>query len=160
MFLFFFFGSSWTDLPKAWRRRRTVKLGRAAPGRRRRNNYLWYDNFTLHYRCVRPTDSGPYPAWACIYGLTCISPLNLHPVSRLTMCGFLSPCPYTLSRRGCRSQRKLYLYLLTYLRSWALLEKPPVVQRLNNFPAVYGTRRFITVFTRALHWSLSWDRSI
>jgi hypothetical protein len=25
---------------------------------------------------------------------------------------------------------------------------------LKNFPAFYGTRRFITVFTRALHWSI------
>jgi hypothetical protein len=48
---------------------------------------------------------------------------------------------------------------LTYLRSWALLEKPPIVQPLKNFPTFYGTRRFITVFTRALHWSLSWARS-
>jgi hypothetical protein len=31
---------------------------------------------------------------------------------------------------------------------------------INNFPAFYGTRRFITVFTRALHWSLSWASSI
>jgi hypothetical protein len=37
----------------------------------------------------------------------------------------------------------------------ALLEKLPTVQLLKNFPAFYGTRRFITVFTRALHWSLS-----
>jgi hypothetical protein len=44
--------------------------------------------------------------------------------------------------------------------SWALLEKPPIVQPLKNFPAFYGTHRFITVFTRALHWSLSWDSSI
>jgi hypothetical protein len=44
--------------------------------------------------------------------------------------------------------------------SWALFEKPPIVQLLNNFPAFYGTRRFITVFTRALHWSLSSARSI
>jgi hypothetical protein len=42
----------------------------------------------------------------------------------------------------------------TYLRSWALLEKPPIVQLLKNFSTFYGTRRFITVFTRALHWSL------
>jgi hypothetical protein len=49
--------------------------------------------------------------------------------------------------------------LLTYLRSWALLEKPPIVQPLKNFPAFYGTRRFITVFTRTLQWSLSWARS-
>jgi hypothetical protein len=30
------------------------------------------------------------------------------------------------------------------------------VQPLKNFRAFYGTRRFNTVFTRALHWSLSW----
>jgi hypothetical protein len=41
-----------------------------------------------------------------------------------------------------------------------ILEKPPVAQLLNNFPTFYGTRRFITVFARALHWSLSWARSI
>jgi hypothetical protein len=37
----------------------------------------------------------------------------------------------------------------------SLLEKPPIVQLLKNFPAFYGTRRFITVFTRALYWSVS-----
>jgi hypothetical protein len=38
------------------------------------------------------------------------------------------------------------------LTSWsrALLEKAPVVQVLKNLPAFYGTRRFITVFTRSL----------
>jgi hypothetical protein len=35
-----------------------------------------------------------------------------------------------------------------------------VAQLLKNFPTFYGTRRFITVFTRALHWSVSWARSI
>jgi hypothetical protein len=40
-------------------------------------------------------------------------------------------------------------------RSVTLLEKPPVVQLLKNFPAFYGTRRFITVFARALHWYLN-----
>jgi hypothetical protein len=39
--------------------------------------------------------------------------------------------------------------------SCALLENPPVMQLLKNFPAFYGIQRFITVFTRALHWSLS-----
>jgi hypothetical protein len=47
-----------------------------------------------------------------------------------------------------------------YLRSWALLQKLPIVQLLKNFPTFYRTRRFITVFTRALHWSLSRARSI
>jgi hypothetical protein len=30
-----------------------------------------------------------------------------------------------------------------------------IEQLLGNFPAFYGARRFITVLTRALHWSLS-----
>jgi hypothetical protein len=51
-------------------------------------------------------------------------------------------------------------WLLTYLWSWALLEEPPSVLLLSNFPAFYGTRRFITLFTRALYWSLFWARSI
>jgi hypothetical protein len=45
-------------------------------------------------------------------------------------------------------------YLLTHLRSLTLLEKLPIVQLLKNFPAFQETQRFITVFTRALHWSL------
>jgi hypothetical protein len=36
-----------------------------------------------------------------------------------------------------------------------LFEKLPIVPLLQNFPAFYGTIRLITVFTRALHWSLS-----
>jgi hypothetical protein len=34
------------------------------------------------------------------------------------------------------------------------------VQLFENFTAFYGNRRFITVFTRALHWSLSRARQI
>jgi hypothetical protein len=37
----------------------------------------------------------------------------------------------------------------------ALLESPPVVNPLDSFPAFYGTQRFITTFTRAVHLSLS-----
>jgi hypothetical protein len=44
------------------------------------------------------------------------------------------------------------IYLLTYLDSWALLEKLPIVQLLKNFPAFYGTWRLSTVFTIAFHW--------
>jgi hypothetical protein len=35
-----------------------------------------------------------------------------------------------------------------------LLEKPPIVQLLKIILKFYGTRKFITMFTRALHWSL------
>jgi hypothetical protein len=45
-------------------------------------------------------------------------------------------------------------------RGGAVLEKPPVEQPLKKFPIFYGTRRFITVFTRVLHWSFSSARSI
>jgi hypothetical protein len=44
--------------------------------------------------------------------------------------------------------------VITHSWSWALLEKPPVVQLLKNFPKFYGIRRFITLLTRAFHWSL------
>jgi hypothetical protein len=39
--------------------------------------------------------------------------------------------------------------------SFVLLEMPPVAQLRKNFPKFCGTRRIITVFTRALHRSLS-----
>jgi hypothetical protein len=35
-------------------------------------------------------------------------------------------------------------YLFTHSWSWALLEKLPIVQPLKNFPAFYGTRRFLS----------------
>jgi hypothetical protein len=38
-----------------------------------------------------------------------------------------------------------YYRSFTHSWSWALLEKPPIVQLLKNFPAFYGTRKFITV---------------
>jgi hypothetical protein len=43
------------------------------------------------------------------------------------------------------------------LSAWnsALLERPPVVQLLWKVLTFYGNQRFITVFTKALHWSLS-----
>jgi hypothetical protein len=41
------------------------------------------------------------------------------------------------------------------LRRGALLEKPPVAQPPKTFPKFYGTRKFITVFSAALHWSIN-----
>jgi hypothetical protein len=81
---------------------------------------------------------------------------------------FVRKCPLiclktrSTQRTADRVPCKCFNLSLTLTRSWswALLEKPPIVQSLKNFPAFYGTRRFITVFTRALHWSLSWARSI
>jgi hypothetical protein len=43
-------------------------------------------------------------------------------------------------------------------RLTSLLGKPPVMQLLKNFPILYGNRRFITAFKKALHWFLTWAR--
>jgi hypothetical protein len=55
--------------------------------------------------------------------------LELRPLGRPAR--KLVAIPTTLSR--------LLTYLLTYLRSSALLEEPPIVQPLKNFPVFYGT---------------------
>ena len=54
---------------------------------------------------------------------------------------------------------KIVCYLLTQW-SRVLPEKLKRPKLLKKSPAFYGTRRFITVFTRARHMSLSWARSI
>jgi hypothetical protein len=52
-----------------------------------------------------------------------------------------------------------YTYLLT---PWSrvLPEKLKRPKLLKKLPALYGTRRFVTAFTRARHLSLSWARLI
>ena len=53
--------------------------------------------------------------------------------------------------------------LLTYLLTpWSrvLLEKLTGSQLVKKLPALYGTRRFITTFTRGRHLSLSWATQI
>jgi hypothetical protein len=44
-------------------------------------------------------------------------------------------------------------------RSRFLLEKLTGSQLVKKFPAFFGTRKFITAFSRARHLSLSWARS-
>jgi hypothetical protein len=54
-------------------------------------------------------------------------------------------------------------YLLTYLLTpWSrvLPEKLKRPKLLKKLPAFYGTRSFVTAFTRARHLSLSWARLI
>jgi hypothetical protein len=68
--------------------------------------------------------------------------------------------PRDYRERSWSKPRPLLTLKFTYLRSWVLLEEPLIRQPLKNFPAFHGTRRFNTVFTRALHWSLSWALSI
>jgi hypothetical protein len=53
------------------------------------------------------------------------------------------------------------ILLSDLLSPWSrvLLEKLTGLQLVKNFPVFYGTGRFITAFTSALHLSLSWARS-
>jgi hypothetical protein len=64
--------------------------------------------------------------------------------------------------KACCAQHRVKAHSIRFPTPWArdLLEKPPVAQLLKDFPTFCGTRRFITVFTRALYWSLSRARSI
>jgi hypothetical protein len=55
------------------------------------------------------------------------------------------------------TERRLLTYLLTELSS---SREAATVQPLKSFPTFQGTRMFITVFTRAIHWSLSWAKLI
>jgi hypothetical protein len=69
---------------------------------------------------------------------------------------------------------QLYSFLLEYwsLFIWinfahsltpcnrVLLEKLLAAQLLKNFPTCYGTRKLITIFSRARHLSLSWAKWI
>jgi hypothetical protein len=56
---------------------------------------------------------------------------------------------WTLARANLEPERFLLIlfhrgtHSLTHSWSWALLEKPPIVQTLQKFPAFYGTPRFI-----------------
>ena len=58
---------------------------------------------------------------------------------------------------------KIFIYSFAYLltpRSKALLEKLTGSTASQEIPRIFGTRKFITVFTSARHLSLSWTNSI
>jgi hypothetical protein len=44
--------------------------------------------------------------------------------------------------------------------NWVLTQKLLVAHLFKNFSTFYDTWRFLIMFTRALHWSLSWSRWI
>jgi len=56
----------------------------------------------------------------------------------------------------------IFLKSILILSPWSrvFLERLVTPQIVKKFTTFYGTRRFITLFTRACHWSLSWARCI
>jgi hypothetical protein len=81
------------------------------------------------------------------------------PFSGLIPTGLMSIlyCPYFWDSPNLEGQVPVFISPRNRVRNrnWVLLERPPVVQLLSNFSALYGTRSFITVFTRILHRCLS-----
>jgi hypothetical protein len=80
----------------------------------------------------------------------------------MTLDGDMIGTRYYHSLRMVIMNREIVLPSLrscVYLRhtQWSrvLLEKLTGLQLVKNFPAFYGTRRFITAFTSARHLSLS-----
>ena len=64
---------------------------------------------------------------------------------------------------NCQKRRSLLLRkfkLKNYLHGAGFFLKSCVPQLVTKFVAFYGIRRFITVFTRAHHFPLSWGRSV
>jgi hypothetical protein len=60
-------------------------------------------------------------------------------------------------RKKERKEKERNITLTNELTPWSkvLLEKLKCPKLLKKFPAFFGTRRFITVYTRARHLSLS-----
>jgi hypothetical protein len=53
-----------------------------------------------------------------------------------------------------------WLFTILFKLSATCFGHMTIVKSLNSFPAFFGTQRFITACTRALHLSLSWARPI
>jgi hypothetical protein len=65
--------------------------------------------------------------------------------------------------KGVKADEKCGIYALHKKLtpcSWALLERPPLVQLPKYCAAFHNIHRFISVFTRTLHLYLSWVGSI
>jgi hypothetical protein len=89
---------------------------------------------------------------------------------QLNVCQLLQQDTCFLMLRGflkhlfvmCKIHRKLAFDLFSVNNSieQSLSKNLTSLQLLKKFPALYGTRRFITAFTRARHLSISWARLI
>jgi hypothetical protein len=97
-------------------------------------------------------DNANFLHYILFASISSLSALINHSLHVLMLVSWLN---YAHSKQRNKTYCIYKFSLLTHSWSWVLLEKPPIVQLLKNFPAFYGTRRFITLFTRALHLSLS-----
>jgi hypothetical protein len=77
--------------------------------------------------------------------------------NELFICGDVHHVPLKYAKNRHTVNSIIYKFFILVLTPWSrgLLEKLTVSQLVKNLPAFYGTRRFITTFTRAPHLSLS-----
>jgi hypothetical protein len=71
-------------------------------------------------------------------------------------------CVWYIRKFASRTSKSYSWHHAATVTPWSrgLLEKLTVYQLAKKCPAFYGTRKFITAFTRARHVSLSWASSI
>jgi hypothetical protein len=116
-----------------------VRIHRSVDGRHRQ---------VLHYCDVKPSVAPPGggSTWLSIW------PAVHMPKHRLFLCHSVLLHPMLLTR----------IITPQTVTPWSrvLLERPIVAWQVKKFTAFYGTGRFITVFTRARHLSLSWASCI
>jgi len=83
-----------------------------------------------------------------------LPPHNCRTVSRVTILS------YAVMNHSHLAVHKLNKWQWTHIKSRILHMKLIVTQLIKKFPTFYGTHKFITLFTRACLWSLSWARWI
>jgi hypothetical protein len=99
--------------------------------------------YTPHYRSARPTKGVKFQF------------LFNEKVTSLKRSDVLTPSKIEIAFMSeVTTCNVVHIKLIPLI--WVLLEKPLVAQLLNNFPAIYGTRKFITVFTWTLNTMTSY----
>jgi hypothetical protein len=118
---------------------------------------------------THPTDDQlrALPAGTCLYEFHSSRKLNTHIMTFSKTCSVfveenpqIHVCLYA-TRTQCHAFILQVRKLLTYLRTHSMVQdiiwkadSHSACQKISCF--LYGTRRLITVFTKARHWTLSW----
>ena len=118
------------------------------------------------WRKVRPVETEPFP-FASTYRASAYSNSRTTSPSwkaNSSPIGWSTNSPHIMEHTGSQhpntrtypepdqsSDPTSFTYLLCHSRSRDLLEKLTGSQLVKTFPAFYGTRKFITAFTRARH---------
>ena len=95
----------------------------------------------------------------CTYVSLLLTVSNICPLFNLNLNFYRFTLHFDINKFHTSTNALFIIYLLTYLlspRCRVLLEKLTDLQLVKKFPAIHGTRRFITALTSVRHLSLSW----